>query len=59
VEGTIDGVDRRGRRSTEWEIALMQVVAARVAGLARDPGDRRHADKAPVAGAEPRAQRTA
>lgn len=59
VEGTIEVVDRRGRRSTEWEIALMQVVAARVAGLARDPGDRRQADHAPAAGAESRAQRTA
>lgn len=58
VEGTIEVVDRRGRRSTEWEIALMQVVAARVAGLARDPGDRRSADKA-SAESEPRAQRTA
>jgi len=38
VEGTIEVVDRRGRRSTEWEIALLQVVAARVAGLARDHG---------------------
>jgi len=40
VEGTIEVVDRRGRRSTEWEIALMQVVAAWVAGLARDQSDR-------------------
>lgn len=38
LEGTIEVVDRRGRRSTEWEIALLQVVAARVAGLARDHG---------------------
>ena len=38
VEGTIEVVDRRGRRSTEWEIALLQVVAARVAGLAHDQG---------------------
>jgi PAS domain-containing protein len=38
VEGIIEVVDRRGRRSTEWEIALVQVVAARVAGLARDHG---------------------
>lgn len=59
VEGTLEVVDRRGRRSTEWEIALMQVVAARVAGLARDPGDRRPADNVPTAGAEPRAQRLA
>ena len=26
VEGTIEVADRRGRRSTEWEIALLQVV---------------------------------
>lgn len=38
VEGAIEVVDRNGRRSTEWEIALLQVVAARVAGLARDRG---------------------
>ncbi len=38
IEGTIEVVDRRGRRSTEWEIALVQVVAARVAGLTRGHG---------------------
>lgn len=59
VEGTIEVVDCRGRRSTEWEIALMQVVAARVAGLARDSGDRRYVDSAPAAESELRAQRTA
>jgi hypothetical protein len=29
----------RGRRSTEWEIALIQVVAARVAGILGDDAD--------------------
>lgn len=38
VEGMIEVADQRGRRSTEWEIALVQVVAARVAGLAREHG---------------------
>jgi len=38
VEGVVEVVDRRGRRSTEWEIALLQVVAARVAGLVGDRG---------------------
>jgi GAF domain-containing protein len=36
VEGAIEVVDVRGRRSTEWEIALIQVVAARAAGQAHD-----------------------
>jgi PAS domain S-box-containing protein len=30
LEGAIEVVHERGRRSTEWEIALIQVVAARV-----------------------------
>jgi PAS domain S-box-containing protein len=33
LEGVIEVVDVRGRRSTEWEIALIQVVAARVGVL--------------------------
>jgi PAS domain-containing protein len=32
VEGTIEGAGLRGRRSTEWEIAVIQVVAGRFAG---------------------------
>ena len=32
VEGTIEVVGLRGRRWTEWEIAVMQVVAGRFAG---------------------------
>jgi hypothetical protein len=36
VEGTIEVVGRRPRRSTEWEIALVQVVAARIAGRVHD-----------------------
>src|SRR5947207_2028321 len=32
VEGTIEVVGLRGRRSTEWEIAVIQVVAGRFAG---------------------------
>jgi PAS domain S-box-containing protein len=35
VEGTIE-VAGRSRRSTEWEIALAQVVAARIAGRLQD-----------------------
>jgi GAF domain-containing protein len=33
LEGAIEVVHERGRRSTEWEIALIQVVAARVGVL--------------------------
>jgi PAS domain-containing protein len=36
IEGTIEVVGMRSRRSTEWEIALVQVVAARVAGRLQD-----------------------
>lgn len=36
VEGAIEVVDRRSRRSTEWEMALVQVVAARMAGVSHD-----------------------
>jgi len=32
LEGTIEVVGLRGRRSTEWEIAVIQVVAGRFAG---------------------------
>jgi PAS domain S-box-containing protein len=32
VQGTIEVVDLSPRRSTEWEIALVQVVAAQIAG---------------------------
>jgi PAS domain S-box-containing protein len=38
VEGTIEVVGLRGRRSTEWEIAVIQVVAGRFAG--RSLGER-------------------
>jgi PAS domain S-box-containing protein len=34
--GSLEVVDIKARRSTEWEIALIQVAAARIAGLARD-----------------------
>lgn len=36
AEGTIEVVGLRARRSTEWEIALVQVVAARIAGRLQD-----------------------
>jgi PAS domain S-box-containing protein len=36
TQAVIEVVNMRGRRSTEWEIALVQVVAARIAGLVRD-----------------------
>jgi PAS domain S-box-containing protein len=36
VEGTIEVVGLKSRRSTEWEIALVQVVAARIAGRLQD-----------------------
>jgi hypothetical protein len=36
LEATIEVVSRRARRSTEWEIALVQVVAARIAGRVQD-----------------------
>jgi PAS domain S-box-containing protein len=36
LEGTIEVVSRRARRSTDWELALVQVVAARIAGRVQD-----------------------
>src|SRR5262249_36113772 len=39
VEGAIEVVGLRSRRSTEWEIALVQVVAARIAGRLQDESD--------------------
>lgn len=36
IQGVVEVVNTKGRRSTEWEIALIQVVAARIAGLASD-----------------------
>jgi hypothetical protein len=36
IEGAIEVVGLRSRRSTEWEIALVQVVAARIAGRMQD-----------------------
>ncbi len=36
VEGTIEAVRLKARRSTEWEIALVQVVAAQIAGRLQD-----------------------
>src|SRR5439155_942789 len=35
IEGTIEVVGSRGRRSTEWEIAVVQAVAGRFAGRTR------------------------
>jgi PAS domain S-box-containing protein len=35
TQAVIEVVNVRGRRATEWEIALVQVVAARIAGLVR------------------------
>ena len=32
----LEAVNRTGRRATEWEIALVQVVAARIAGFVED-----------------------
>ena len=36
IVGSLEVVDIKARRSTEWEIALIQVAAARIAALARD-----------------------
>jgi PAS domain-containing protein len=47
LQGAIEVVDLRGRRSTEWEIALIQVVAARTAGMPRG-----ECDNAGAAGAD-------
>jgi PAS domain S-box-containing protein len=41
LEGAIEVVHERGRRSTEWEIALIQVVAARVGVLTAERDDTR------------------
>jgi PAS domain S-box-containing protein len=38
LQGAIEVVGLRGRRSTEWEIALIQVVAARAAGMPHGDG---------------------
>ena len=49
LEGAIEVVHERGRRSTEWEIALIQVVAARVGVLTaeHDSTDPRQATPRP------------
>ena len=39
VTAVLEVVNRTGRRATEWEIALVQVVAARMAGLLQDDSD--------------------
>ena len=36
MQAVIEVVSARRQRATEWEIALIQVVAARIAGLLRD-----------------------
>ena len=36
VTAVLEVVNRTGRRATEWEIALVQVVAARMAGFLDD-----------------------
>jgi PAS domain S-box-containing protein len=36
ARGVVEVVNRTGRRDTEWEIALVQVVAARIAGVLGD-----------------------
>src|SRR5262245_17704899 len=36
TQAVVEVANVRGRRATEWELALIQVVAARIAGLARD-----------------------
>jgi len=36
IEGTVEAVGVKTRRSTEWEIALVQVVASQIAGRLRD-----------------------
>jgi PAS domain S-box-containing protein len=36
TQAVVEVANARGRRATEWELALIQVVAARIAGLARD-----------------------
>jgi signal transduction protein with GAF and PtsI domain len=35
-QAVMEVVNRTGRRATEWEIALVQVVAARIAGFLED-----------------------
>ena len=36
TKAVMEVVNRTGRRATEWEIALVQVVAARIAGFLED-----------------------
>jgi len=38
-QAVMEVVNRTGRRATEWEIALVQVVAARIAGFLEDETD--------------------
>jgi signal transduction protein with GAF and PtsI domain len=40
----LEVVNRTGRRATEWEIALVQVVAARMAGFLEDESSMNAAD---------------
>jgi PAS domain S-box-containing protein len=46
TQAMVEVVYRTGRRATEWEIALVQVAAARIAGFLRDPS---YADSGAVA----------
>ena len=45
AQATMEVAYRTGRRATEWEIALVQVAAARIAGVQ----DERYADSGAVA----------
>jgi hypothetical protein len=45
TQAMVEVAYRTGRRATEWEIALVQVAAARIAGLQDD----RYADSGAVA----------
>jgi PAS domain S-box-containing protein len=46
----LEVVNRTGRRATEWEIALVQVVAARMAGFLEDESSSRRAGEIGTAG---------
>jgi hypothetical protein len=56
-QAVLEVVNRTGRRATEWEIALVQVVAARIAGFLDDESHPEGANTSP-ASASPSVSRT-
>jgi len=57
-QAVMEVVNRTGRRATEWEIALVQVVAARIAGFLEDESDTDSGVSAGTASDSPSISRT-